>query len=87
MALGMGGEGALASSGCYNKISQVMRLLNKFAYHSLEAGRLRLGSQHNGGQVRAVFLGSRLLPSLCILARPRERERERERESSLRSFL
>ena len=41
---------------------------------------MRLGSQHNGGQVRAVFLGSRLLPSLFILARPRETEREREKE-------
>ena len=42
---------------------------------------MKLGYQHNGGQGRAVFLGSRLLPSLCILTRERESMRERGRES------
>ena len=41
---------------------------------------MKLGYQHNGGQGRAVFLGSRLLPSLCILTRERESMRERGRE-------
>ena len=46
---------------------------------------MRLGYKHNGGQGRAVFLGSRLPPSLCILTRPREGERERERERASES--